>query len=70
MFAVRPRPDHGVEDPEALGVFVTGLFSARRKQLGTILGRGATRWPDGVTPDLRPEALTIDQIVALWRLHR
>ena len=70
MFALRPRPDHGVEDPAALGAFVTRLFTARRKQLGTILGRAAAPWPEGVTADLRPEALTVDQIIALWRLHK
>ena len=70
MFALRARPDHGIEDPAALGEFVTRLFTARRKQLGTILGRAATSWPDGVTADLRPEALTVEQLVALWRLRR
>jgi 16S rRNA (adenine1518-N6/adenine1519-N6)-dimethyltransferase len=70
MFSVRPRPDHGIGDPTALGEFVTRLFAARRKQLGTILGRDASRWPEGVTADLRPEALTVDQIVELWRMHR
>jgi len=70
MFALRPRADHGIEDPAALGEFVTRLFSARRKQLGTILGRAATPWPEGVTADLRPEALTVGQIVELWRLHK
>jgi 16S rRNA (adenine1518-N6/adenine1519-N6)-dimethyltransferase len=69
MFALRPRAGHGVEDPAALGAFVTRLFAARRKQLGTILGRGAT-WPEGVTADLRPEALTVDQMIALWTIHR
>jgi 16S rRNA (adenine1518-N6/adenine1519-N6)-dimethyltransferase len=70
MFALRPRADHGIEDPVLLGEFITRLFSARRKQLGTILGRAASAWPDGVTPDLRPEALTVEQIVALWRLQK
>ena len=48
--------------------FVARLFTHRRKQLGTILGRDAARWPEAVTPDLRPESLRVDQIVALWRL--
>ena len=47
--------------------FVTGLFSKRRKQLGTIFGRDRA-WPEGVTPDLRPEALDVAQLVELWRL--
>jgi 16S rRNA (adenine1518-N6/adenine1519-N6)-dimethyltransferase len=70
IFGIVPRPDPGLDDPAALSRFATRLFSARRKQLGTILGRAATGWPDGVTPDLRPEALTVEQIVALWRIHR
>ncbi|MHC4966559.1 MAG: 16S rRNA (adenine(1518)-N(6)/adenine(1519)-N(6))-dimethyltransferase RsmA [Planctomycetota bacterium] len=69
MFALRPRADHGLEDPAALSEFVTKLFAARRKQLGTILGRAASTWPEGVTADLRPEALTVEQIVALWKLR-
>ena len=36
-------------------------------QLGRILGRDRTVWPAGITPDLRPEALSIDQVLALWR---
>ena len=47
--------------------FVTQLFTRRRKQLGTILGRDC-EWPTGVTADLRPEALRVEQIVTLW--HR
>ena len=70
MFALRPRTNHGIEDPAALGKFVAGLFAARRKQLGTILGRAVSTWPEGVTADLRPEALTVEQIVELWRLHK
>lgn len=70
MFAVRPRTDHGVEDAESFAEFVARLFTHRRKQLGTILGRDTARWPEAVTPDLRPESLRVDQIVALWRLWR
>ncbi len=47
--------------------FVTQLFTKRRKQLGTILGRDC-EWPTGVTADLRPEALPVERIVTLW--HR
>ena len=65
MFSIVRRPGHGVDDPPGLVRFATRLFAARRKQLGTIFGREVTDWPDGVTPDLRPEALTVDQIVAL-----
>ncbi len=67
MFALRPKDDRGIDDPAAFATFVTSLFTKRRKQLGTILGRSWDDWPPGVTPDLRPEALTVEQMVALWR---
>ncbi|MCI0675983.1 MAG: hypothetical protein L0Y42_09450, partial [Phycisphaerales bacterium] len=47
--------------------FVTNLFGKRRKQLGTIFGRGQSDWPPGITPSLRPDALTVDQLVMLWQ---
>jgi 16S rRNA (adenine1518-N6/adenine1519-N6)-dimethyltransferase len=60
----RPRtPD----DRRAFARFVVDLFTKRRKQLGTILGRDFSQWPRGVTASLRPEALAVDQLVALWR---
>jgi 16S rRNA (adenine1518-N6/adenine1519-N6)-dimethyltransferase len=46
--------------------FITQLFTKRRKQLGTILGRHHLNWPAGVTARLRPEALTVEQLVRLW----
>ncbi len=46
--------------------FITKLFTKRRKQLGTIFGRDRT-FPEGVTPDMRPEVLTISQHIALWQ---
>ena len=46
--------------------FVTQLFTKRRKQLGSILGRDC-EWPAGVTADLRPEALPVERIVTLWQ---
>ncbi len=66
MVAIRPRSggEHGIESPQTLATFVTALFGRRRKQLGTIFGRDS-RWPPGITGDMRPDALTIDQIVAL-----
>ncbi len=64
MVSIIPRANHQVNDPTAFARFVTELFTKRRKQLGTILGKD-TLWPDGVTADLRPEALSIDQIIEL-----
>lgn len=46
--------------------FVTQLFTKRRKQLGSILGRDC-EWPAGVTGDLRPEALSVERFVTLWQ---
>ncbi len=65
MFSIRPRPGHGIDDPAGLADFAARLFSKRRKQLGTILGRDVA-WPPGVTPDLRPEQLTIAQLTLLF----
>ena len=48
--------------------FTTDLFTKRRKQLGTIFGRQREQWPSGVTPDLRPEALSPQQVIALWKM--
>lgn len=59
--AIRP----GVE-AESFARFITDLFSKRRKQLGTIFGRDHT-WPEDIAADQRPETLTIDQLVRLWR---
>lgn len=67
MLSVVRRGRDDVGDPESLARFAVRLFAARRKQLGTILGRDRDDWPAGVTPDLRPEALTVDQFIELWR---
>ena len=69
MVAIRPGVprEHGITDPEALALFATALFGKRRKQLGTIFGRDV-KWPDGITPDLRPDALTGQQIIELCSL--
>jgi 16S rRNA (adenine1518-N6/adenine1519-N6)-dimethyltransferase len=65
MVAIRPRPQGAVEHPHELARFITMLFGRRRKQLGAILGRDLA-WPSGVTAELRPEALSPEQLVALW----
>ena len=58
-----------LEARHAFARFITDLFSKRRKQLGTIFGRDRT-WPAGVTADMRPEVLTVDQLIELWRSAR
>ncbi len=74
MFAIVPRSPQGPGAIDAARAgefarFIVGLFSKRRKQLGTIVGRNVD-WPEGITADLRPEALEVEQLVALWKsLH-
>jgi len=67
--SITPRADHGIDDQWAFARFVVELFMARRKQLGTTLGRD-TAWPDGITADLRPDAVGVDAMVDLWRVCR
>lgn len=74
MISITPRPGRSglaSADGRAFAVFVTGLFSKRRKQLGSIIGRSNPAWAhlheNGIRPDMRPEALNVQQIVALWR---
>ncbi len=55
-------------DVLALGLFMQTLFNKRRKQIGSILGRDG-EWPTGVTPTMRPEELTPQQVVELMRLR-
>lgn len=48
--------------------FVVDLFTKRRKQIGSILRPPEHfNWPDGVTADMRPEALTVNQHIELWQ---
>jgi len=70
MLALRPRtaPALPPAEADAFGAFVHTLFSKRRKQLGAILGR-ARDWPDGIDPNARPESLSVDDLVRLWRTH-
>jgi len=53
-------------DPHRLADFLHKLFSKRRKQIGTILGR-QTPLPPGSDPTMRPEQLTVEQIIVLAR---
>lgn len=52
------------DDPAALSAMLQKLFTKRRKQLGSILGR-ATVLPEGIDPDARPESLSVQQCIAL-----
>lgn len=52
------------DDPHRLAALVQKLFGQRRKQVGSILGRDV-QLPPGVEPDMRPERLTLEQLVEL-----
>ncbi len=52
--------------PHAFAGFVHRLFGRRRKQLGAILGRDTPLPPD-LSPQARPETLSVEQLVALAR---
>ncbi|MHC4992512.1 MAG: 16S rRNA (adenine(1518)-N(6)/adenine(1519)-N(6))-dimethyltransferase RsmA [Planctomycetota bacterium] len=69
MVSIVPIESPGVDAPLDLARFVTKLFTRRRKQLGTALGRDRD-WPAGIRPDQRPEQLTVTQIVELWKHER
>ena len=51
-------------DPKRLANLLHKLFSQRRKQLGTILGRHANL-PETIDPTARPETLSVEQLVDL-----
>ena len=52
------------DDPKALSALLQKLFTQRRKQLGTILGRDRTL-PEGIEPTQRPEQLSVEQLMRL-----
>ena len=66
MVAVTRRTSPLTDNPRSLADFCQGLFTQRRKQLGSILGR-AGEWPEGISPTLRAEQLTVGQVIELQR---
>ncbi len=68
IVSIRPRPEWLTDNPEQFGQFLHRLFSNRRKQLGTILGRDA-KFPEGASAQMRPEQLEIEGLVALHQLN-
>jgi 16S rRNA (adenine1518-N6/adenine1519-N6)-dimethyltransferase len=68
IVSIMPHEKPMVDDPEAFGRFLQGIFSRRRKQLGTIIGRDAPL-PDGVSGTMRPEELSVESFVALHALN-
>jgi 16S rRNA (adenine1518-N6/adenine1519-N6)-dimethyltransferase len=69
MVAITPRARPLVRDAESFSTFLSQLFTKRRKQLGSILGRERS-WPAGVEERMRPEALSVEQLVALAQEER
>lgn len=64
MVLLERRSDPLTREPRRLAEFAHTLFSKRRKQLGSILGRDVP-WPEGITADQRPEELSPEQVVML-----
>lgn len=64
MVAIRRRDDPLTDDPRSLAALCRMLFTQRRKQIGTILGRDRA-FPAGVKHTARPESLTVEQLVEL-----
>ena len=64
VVAMHRRGQSLCEDAKALGELLHKLFSKRRKQLGSILGREAVL-PHGVEPAMRPEQLSVEQLCEL-----
>jgi 16S rRNA (adenine1518-N6/adenine1519-N6)-dimethyltransferase len=64
MVAIVPRAEPLTDDPRALAALCHRLFTQRRKQIGSILGRDAAL-PEGVEPTMRPENLTPRQLAEM-----
>jgi 16S rRNA (adenine1518-N6/adenine1519-N6)-dimethyltransferase len=64
VVALHRRSEPLCEDAKRLGELLHKLFSKRRKQLGSILGRDAVL-PQGVEITMRPEALSVRQLCEL-----
>lgn len=68
MIAIERLESPAAFDPRQLSAFMQTLFTKRRKQLGSILGRSGV-WPEGVSPEMRPEELTPANMLALMDLR-
>jgi 16S rRNA (adenine1518-N6/adenine1519-N6)-dimethyltransferase len=66
MLAITPRATPLTDDIAALSMLCRMLFTKRRKQVGTILGRDIDL-PEDIAPTARPEQLTIEQLASLTR---
>lgn len=66
MVSITPRDETDPIDRDGFARFISMLFSSRRKQLGRILGRDR-ELPADIDPSWRPEVLTNDQLLSLFR---
>jgi 16S rRNA (adenine1518-N6/adenine1519-N6)-dimethyltransferase len=69
MVSLSRRADPLTEQGRALADFCQEMFSKRRKQLGSVLGRGHA-FPAGIEPENRMEELSVPQAVALFESAR
>jgi len=69
MVSLVRRPDPLTSRGRALADFCQEMFSKRRKQLGSILGR-THQFPAGIAPENRMEELSVEQGVALFESAR
>jgi 16S rRNA A1518/A1519 N6-dimethyltransferase RsmA/KsgA/DIM1 with predicted DNA glycosylase/AP lyase activity len=60
----RPTPLHA--DPAGLLAFCHALFEQRRKQLQAVLRGMGKVVPAGVDPQIRAEAMSVQQLMALY----
>jgi 16S rRNA (adenine1518-N6/adenine1519-N6)-dimethyltransferase len=75
MIAITPKHStpikSGTESARAFATFITQMFTKRRKQLGTVFGRQHAGWSDERVQslvNLRPDAISVDQAIALWQV--
>ena len=66
---VIPHRGRKLESSKEFALFITSLFSNRRKQLGSILGRDF-KFPETIAADARPSTLTIEQLELLYESFR
>ena len=67
MIAITPHPSRPELPESTLNRVIQTLFTKRRKQLGSILGR-QTSLPEGISSDRRPDSLSIEELIALSTL--
>ncbi|HAI10593.1 MAG TPA: ribosomal RNA small subunit methyltransferase A [Phycisphaerales bacterium] len=67
VILVKRKPMPITEDMGPFVELVHLLFGKRRKQLGAILGRDQ-ELPQGITYEMRPEVLSVEQLAALARM--